>query len=255
MSRILWPVVRSEWTKFRTRPGTTLLMLGTVLLTTALGAAAVAALAGTSLIRDPVRLSLSGLDLGQALVVVMAVRSAAGEWETGMALTTYGATPWRPLVLVSKAIVIGAAVGISALPAVAGSVLAGHLMLTWTAAPPAAIAAAPVIVRAILGTVLYMVLVALLGLVVGTVVRDRTMALGVSLGLLYLFPVGAQMVADPRWQTLLKQLGPMPAGMAIEATTHLAVLPIAPWAGIAVLGGWSVGALMAGWVVAERRDV
>lgn len=123
-------MVRSEWTKFGTQPGTTLWMLGTVLLTTALGVAGVAALAATSLVRDPVRLSLSGLDLGQALVVILAVRFAAGEWGTGMALATYGATPRRLLVLASKAIVLGAAVTVSALPAVAGIVLAGHLILT-----------------------------------------------------------------------------------------------------------------------------
>src|SRR4029453_14426334 len=49
-------------------------------------------------------------------------------------------------------------------------------------------------------------------------VRDSATAIGVVLGLLYLFPIMAQVVSDPHWQRHLQQLGPMPAGVALPAT-------------------------------------
>lgn len=122
--------------------------------------------------------------------------------------------------------------------------LVGHLMLTRAAA--AAIAVASVIVPAILDTVLYAVLAALLALGLGVVVGDRTTAFGVTLGLPYLLPVGA----DGRRPTLAgaaQATEPMPVGMATEAAVQLSVRPIAPRVGVGVVGGWSVG------VVAARR--
>ena len=45
---------------------------------------------------------------------------------------------------------------------------------------------------------LYLVLIALLSLGVATAVRDSAAAVGIVLGLLYLFPVLAAVVTDPR---------------------------------------------------------
>jgi ABC-2 type transport system permease protein len=71
-----------------------------------------------------------------------------------------------------------------------------------------------------------------LSLGVATAVRDTASAIGVVLGLFYFFPIAAQMVADPQWQRRLEQLGPMVAGLAIQATTDIRRLLIGPW-------GWS----------------
>jgi hypothetical protein len=42
----------------------------------------------------------------------------------------------------------------------------------------------------------------------------------------------------------LEQIGPMTAGLAIQATTSLNTLPISPWAGLGVLAAWAAGALL-----------
>jgi ABC-2 type transport system permease protein len=78
-------------------------------------------------------------------------------------------------------------------------------------------------------------------------------ATGVVLGLLFLFPIIA-MVAGPDGDRHLQQIGPMTAGMAIEDTTGLRGLPIAPWAGLGVLAAWAAVSLVAGWLVLRRRD-
>jgi ABC-2 type transport system permease protein len=74
------------------------------------------------------------------------------------------------------------------------------------------------------------------------------------LGLLYLFPIIAGVVTSPHWQRHLQQIGPMTAGLAIQATTNLGGLPISPWAGLGVLGAWATAALLAGGLLLRGRD-
>jgi hypothetical protein len=92
----------------------------------------------------------------------------------------------------------------------------------------------------------YLGLVGLLGLGVATAIRDSAVAIGVVLGLLYLFPVVAATVANPHWQRRLEQFTPMSAGLSIQATTGLRGLPTSPWAGLGVLAAWAAGAMLAG---------
>jgi hypothetical protein len=70
-----------------------------------------------------------------------------------------------------------------------------------------------------------------------------------------LFPIIAAVVSEPQWHRLLEQVGPMSAGLAIQATTGLRSLPIGPWAGLGVLAAWAFVALLAagcGWRSATR---
>ena len=52
----------------------------------------------------------------------------------------------------------------------------------------------------------------------------------------------------------LQQIGPMTAGLAIQATTGLNSLPISPWAGLGVLAAWAAGALLLGGLLLRLRD-
>jgi len=110
------------------------------------------------------------------------------------------------------------------------------------------------VLRAAAGSVLYLALIALLSLGMSTAVRDSAVAVGIVLGLLYLFPIIANVVSDEQWHRHLEQIGPMTAGLAIQATTDLSSLPISPWAGLGVLAAWAGGALLAGGLVLRLRD-
>jgi ABC-2 type transport system permease protein len=46
----------------------------------------------------------------------------------------------------------------------------------------------------------------------------------------------------------------MTAGLAVQATTGLADLPIGPWAGLAVLAAWAATALAAGGLALRLGD-
>lgn len=255
----------AEWTKLRTVPSTAWLLLAAVAFTVALGAATTASVdtsscpSPTGCHEDITRLSLTGVRLGQVAVVVLAVLAITGEYGTGTIQTTLAATPRRATVLLTKATVVTATVLAAGTLGVLGSLLAGRAILpgngftTAAGYPPLSLADGPTL-RAAGGTVLYLGLVGLLSLGVGTVVRDTAGAITTVLGLLYSFPVLAAFVADPQWHARLQKLAPMTAGLAIQATRGLDQLPIGPWGGLGVLAAYAGAAMLLGAVVFELRD-
>jgi ABC-2 type transport system permease protein len=254
--------VHAEWTKLRTLPGTSWLLAATIAATAAASAAAAAAtscLPDVACPADITRLSLAGIDLGQAMVALVGVLAVSSEYSTGMIAATLTAVPRRPAVLAAKAIVVSGLALAAGIIAVAGSLLAARLLLPargFTAArgyPPLSLADGPVL-RAAAGSVLYLALIALLSLGVGTLVRDAAAAIGVVLGLLYLFPVIASVLTDPTWRRHLEQIAPMTAGLDIQATTGLSNLPLSPWVGLGVLAAWAAAALLAGGMMLQLRD-
>ena len=260
-----WTTLRealhAEWTKLRTLPGTIWLLAAIVAATVAVSTAATAAVScpsgGCSV--DPAKLSLTGTDLGQAVVAILAVMVISGEYSTGMIRTTLTATPRRTTMLAAKAAVLTGLVLAAATIAVLGSLLAGRLLLPghgFTPAhgyPPLSLGEGPVL-RAAAGTVLYLALIALLSLGIAAIVRDSGAAIGSVLGLLYLSPIIAAVVTSPHWHNGIERYAPMSAGLAIQATTGLRGLPISPWGGLGVLAAWAAAALLAGGLLLRLRD-
>ncbi|MFF5970000.1 ABC transporter permease [Streptomyces sp. NPDC012769] len=253
--------VHAEWTKLRTAGGMGWLLLLAVALTVAVGCGTAKAVkcpdAGCG--QDAVRLALTGVTVGQAAIVVLAVLVVSGEYGTGMIRTTFTAMPNRLTALTAKATVLTTIVLASGTLAVLASLLIGGYILPgngFTEAhgyAPVSLAHGPTL-RAAVGSVLYLVLIALIGLGVATAVREAVTAIGIVLGLLYLFPVVTQVVHDPEWQRHLQQISPMTAGLAVQATVHLHELPIGPWTGLGVLATWAAAALAVGSLLLHRRD-
>jgi len=253
--------VHAEWTKLCTLPGTGWLLLGCIAVTLALSITAAAAVTCQSAVcgLDPARISLTGIYLGQAIVVVLAVPVLGGEYSSGMIRTTLAAVPRRITVLSAKAAVLCVLVLAAGTIAVLVSLLAGSLILPGQGLTPAhgyaplSLVDGPML-RAAVGSVLYLTLIAMLSLGVAAVVRDPAVAIGIVLALLYVFPILAFVVTDAEWQKRLQQVGPMTAGLAIQATTRLDRLPISPWAGLGVTAAWALSAMVAGGVLLHLRD-
>jgi ABC-2 type transport system permease protein len=233
-----------------------------VAVTVAVSAGASAALSCTSSAAchpDITQLSLTGADLGQVVVAVLAVLAVTGEYATGMIGTTLAAVPRRTAMLTAKAIVIiTLTLAVGALAA-GGSLLAGRLILPGQGYTPAhgypeLSLADPVALRATAGTVLYLALIALLSLGIATAARDAATAIGMVLGLLYLFPVLGLAVTSPGWHRHLQQVAPMTAGLEIQASAGLSHVPVSPWGGLGVLAAWATAALLAGGILLRLRD-
>jgi ABC-2 type transport system permease protein len=258
----LRPALHAEWTKLRTVRGPAWLALGLAALTIAVSTAAAAAThcpPRQACPADPVKLSLTGVQLGQAVVAVLAVVTVSSEYSSGMMRVTLAAMPRRETVLAAKAILLAALVLAAGAVAVAGSVLAGHLILPghgFTAARgfhPVWLSYGPAL-RAASGSVLYLGLIGLLSLGVAVIVRDSAVSIGIALALLYLFPIVLSFIGNPYWQHRLERWTPTIAGLAIQDTTGLRALAITPWAGLGVLALWAAAALLAGGLVFRFRD-
>lgn len=247
--------LHAEWTKIRTLAAPRWLLLGTIAATMALSVAVTSVITcdATSCDHDTTKLSLTGVQLGQTLVVILAVLVISGEYSSGMIRTTLTAMPHRATTLAAKSIAATGVVAAAGTIAILGSLLAGRLILSGHGYPTLSLADG-LTLRATAGSILYLALIALLSLGVATIVRDSATSIGVILGLLYLVPIVAPVIDNPHWQRLLQQIGPMSAGLAIQATTDLDSLPINPWAGLGVLAAWAAAALLAGTLLLRQRD-
>lgn len=251
----------AEWTKLRTLAGTAWLLLGAAALTVAVSAALAATThqsPGGGGGPDPTKLALTGVDLGQAVIAVLAVLTISEEYATGMIRTTLAAVPRRLVLLGAKAANVAGLTLPAAVLGIAGCLIAGRLLLPAAGLDPAhgyplvSVGHAPTL-RAAAGSVLYLVLIALLAVGVATAIRDTAVSIGAVLALLYIPPLLAQAFSDPL-RRHIQQIAPMTAGLAIQATANLRNLPIAPWAGLGVLAAWAAASLLLAGALLRRRD-
>jgi ABC-2 type transport system permease protein len=253
--------VRTEGLKIGTLPGTAALCATAAVVTIAISTLVTATIHVSSADpggHDPTKLALTGVYLGQAVIAVLAVLSIGEEYGTGMIHVTFTMIPQRLVVLAGKAITIAGLTAVAGTVAVAGCLVAGRLLLPGAGLGPAhgytligmTDTAA---VRAAVGTVLYLVLVALLALGVTTAIRDTAVSIGTVLALLYL-PLLLIQAVSGTFQRRLEQTAPMPAGLAIQATNHMHQQAIGPWAGLGVLACWAAGALVLGGLLLRLRD-
>jgi ABC-2 type transport system permease protein len=141
--------------------------------------------------------------------------------------------------------------------AVAGAALAGRLILPghgFTAAHGYASLTSATDLRAAVGAVLYLTLIALFSLGLAATVRDCAAAIGLVLGVLYLFPIATAVISNPPPARHLDQIGPLPAGLDDQATIGLTGLPLTPWQGLGVVALWTAGALLLGALALKSRD-
>jgi ABC-2 type transport system permease protein len=262
VSRPPHPVLQAlhaEWTKLRTVAGPPWLLAGAVALTVAVGAAAAGAARCSSAAcgTDPAKVTFTGIYLGQAVVAVAGVLAVGNEYSTGMIKLSLTAMPRRLTWLFAKAVVLTAPVLAASGLAVAGSVLAGRLILPGRGFTPAhgyASLTTGADIRAAAGTVVYLTLIALLSLGVAAAVRDSAAAIGLVLGVLYLFPILAAVISDVTISRRLQQIGPMSAGLDVQATIGVKALPLTPWQGLGVVALWTAGALLLGALALKFRD-
>jgi ABC-2 type transport system permease protein len=251
--------LHAEWTKLRTVAGPAWLLAGAVALTVAVGAAAASAAQRSSAACriDPAKVSFTGIYLGQAAMAVAGVLAIGDEYSTGMIKLSLTAMPRRLTWFFAKAAVLTAPVLVASALAVAGSALAGWLILPGHGVTPAngyASLTAGADIRAVVGAVLYLTLIALLSLGVATTVRDSAAAIGLVLGLVYLFPIAASLISNATIARRLQQIGPLSAGLDVQATIGVKSLPLTPWQGLGVVALWTAGALLLAALVLEFRD-
>lgn len=251
--------VHAEWTKLRTVPGPAWLAIGLVALTVGITVMA------TSIVKCPAscqanttKLSLTGLLFGQGMVAALAVLAVTAEYSTGMIRTSLAAVPRRTVLLAAKAVVVTAVTLAAGAVSVLGSLVAGLILLPgggFTVANRVATLSLghALTVDAAGGAVLYLVLVGLFSLGLATAVRDSGVSTAIVLGLMFALPIIAAVSLSPLWQHRVERWAPLGA-LPASLTGAIDTTPAGWWPGLGVLGLWTVGALLAGWLVLRLRD-
>jgi ABC-2 type transport system permease protein len=256
-------IVHSEWTKLRTVPATAWLVLAGVVCTVGLAALVTASVnlenCESPCMEDTTALSLIGVKLGQIAIVALAVLAVSGEYSTGTIRATLAANPRRWILLVCKLAVTTATALAAGVVAVGGSLLAGRFILPENGLGSANGYATlslgdDLTLRAAVGSVLYLGLIALLSASIAVIVRDTAASITIVVALLYLAPMLAMFLTDPQWEHRLKRFAPMEAGLTIQKTIKLDTLDVGPWAGLGTLAGYAAAAALAAALSLQARD-
>ncbi|GGV27265.1 hypothetical protein GCM10010495_49210 [Kitasatospora herbaricolor] len=209
---------------------------------------------------------LVGSFAGLLVLVALGAGSVTVEYRRGLIRTTLAAHPGRGRVLAAKAAVLGATAAAAGLAGAALAVPLGRLRSEAAHFRALPVPAATEL-RAVAGTALLFALVTLLALAAGVVLRrgaTAVTAVVAAVVLPYLFATSGVLPAGPaQW---LLRLTPA-AGFAIQQTVprypqvdgaytpEFGYFPLPPWAGLAVLAGYTLAAGALALVLLRRRDV
>jgi len=251
-------VMRSEWTKLRTQPGALWSLLSTVILIVAFGIL-------YSLLRaarpphgsavssfDPVSVSLAGIQLAQIAAGVLGVLLITSEYASGLIRTTLAAVPKRLPTLWGKATVLAAAVVAVSGPAALAAFLAGQSILGRQHLSVSL--GDPGVVRAVIGSALYLAVAGLLGLALGTLLRSTAGGISALFGLLFAIPIVVGFLPGGLSDEIGKYL-PGAAGLAVVSVQPDPATSLAPWTGFGVFCAYAVVLLGSAAVRMRRGDV
>ncbi|MEV6076511.1 ABC transporter permease [Streptomyces sp. NPDC052069] len=251
-------VLHSEWVKLRTLRSTFFTLLAAAVAMTGMGPLFSALTAShwseMSVAErasvNPTALSLIGFFLAQLAVGVMGVLVVSGEYSTGMIRATFSAVPRRLPVLWAKATVY-AAVTWGLMTAMSlTAFLAGQALMSSTGA--GASLSDPGVTRAVLGTGLYLTVVGLLSVAVGTLTRNTAGGITAVFGLLLVLPELVKALPSS-WSDRIGPYLPSNAGHALavlQSDPHT----LAPWTGFTVFCLYAAVALGGAAVALKRRD-
>ncbi|HUZ00450.1 MAG TPA: hypothetical protein VMU89_08865 [Thermomicrobiaceae bacterium] len=223
------------------------------------------AVTGASGFGTTVAQALAGIFLGLIVVVVVATLFVTAEFRRGLICITFAADPRRGRVLAAKAVVVGVVTFLAGLAAAVVAVPLGTRVLRASGiyVYPASTATE---LRVIVGTAAVLAMSAVLALALGTVLRRGGAAVAAAVVVIvlpYLLAISILPVGAARW---LLRFAPA-AAFAVQQTMPqyaqvdnvyapaAGYYPLPPWAGFAVLCGWTALALGLAAFQLNRSDV
>jgi ABC-type transport system involved in multi-copper enzyme maturation permease subunit len=251
-------VLASEWTKIRTVKSTFWTLLAGVVVS--VGLSVLISLAFTSSYDqlsprdkaafDSASYSLVGLNFGMVAFGVLGVMVITGEYTTGMIRAALTAVPRRTRYLAAKAVVLTAVVlAVGLVVAFASYFLA---QLVYATRDLDGSLGDPGVLRAVIGGGIYLTMIALISLAVGTLLRHTAGAVTTVLGVLFVLPIVGSFLPGEWGDTVYKLLPSNAGGMLMN--THQAEGYLSPAAGGAVFALYTAIALGAAFVSFNRRD-
>ena len=255
---LAFDAMRAEWTKLRSVRSTLWTLLATGGIMVGIGSLLCAAYVGrydrlSPLERvtfKPVSFSLNGLFLAQLAIGVLGVLVMTSEFGTGMIRATFTAMPQRRLVLAAKAAVFAAAAAVVGIASSFGAFFAGQAILAGKGVGVSITHAGAL--RSVVGAGLYLTVLGLLSLGLGTVIRRTAGSIATLFGLVFVLPILVAQLPSS-WADPISKYLPTSAGLAIIGGERGATT-LSPWVGFGLFCLYAAAALTAGAVSLARRD-
>ena len=257
-------VLRSEWTKLRSVRSTYwtlfIAVVATVGISAMIAAIYVANYGKMSAADragfDPTSFSLNGVFLAQFAIGVLGVLVVTGEYGTGAIRSTFAAVPQRRMVLAAKATVFGAVTTVVGMVSCLAAFFIGQAILSGKGLE--AHIGDPGVLRAVVGSGMYLAVLGLLALGVGTLIRHTAGAISALFGAILVLP-GLVALLPGSWGDVISKYLPSNAGQAISRTVEAgansrAGAALSPLLGMGVFCLYAAVTLVFAAIVLNRRD-
>ncbi|MEL5955236.1 ABC transporter permease [Streptomyces sp. CLV115] len=201
---------------------------------------------------QPAEWSLGGYLFAQFAVGVLGVLVVTGEYATGMIRPTLTAVPSRLPVLWAKAAAYAAMIWGLMTAASLTAFLLSQAILSSRGVQSTSLSA-PGVTRVILGTALYLTVLAVLSVGIGALLRNTAAGISTVLGLVLVLPILTQTLPSAMADKVFPYL-PSNAGRALTLLQQDSAM-LAPWTGFTVFCLYVVMVLTGAAVALKRRDV
>jgi ABC-type transport system involved in multi-copper enzyme maturation permease subunit len=260
-------VLNSEFIKFRTLLSTLILLASTILVIVGFGAlsawgtgqfadeatrdpqtaASIAAQGGDISVGVPT----AGLDFAVLILGSLGVLLMSSEFSTGMARSTFAAVPKRLPAFAAKLVVVSV---VSFLVAAASSFTAGLVALPILDGYDLKLDLAnSQSLKLILVKSLYVMAVAVIGMALGSIIRNSAGGIMSLVGLFFVAPIAFQLIPGDFFVEARKYL-PGNTVAPLTAVNH-APDTLEAWQAALVLGAWVFVPVVLAMVLLKKRDV
>lgn len=252
-------IVHSEWIKLRSLRSTVWLYVALVVVSLSLAALMSLSLSlggGSFRASDQAHLavmaSVFGVFFGQLIAAVLGVLAISGEYSTGMIRSTLTAVPRRLPALLAKAVVLFLATSVVGIVSDFGAFFVAQPLLATKGIE--ANVTDPRVFVPLLGGGLYLGLVAVFALGLGTVLRNSAAGITVALGILLLLPTVLGMFPGTWTQETLPSYLISAAGINMLGVTSFSTVMYEPWQDFLIVMAWVLASGAAAAALLTRRD-
>jgi ABC-2 type transport system permease protein len=255
-------LMRAEWTKIRSVRSTVWTLAAFIVVTIGITALLTwlteshwtgprAADRDASILADPVGFIMgAGVGLGQLAICVLGALVITSEYSTGVIRASLLAVPRRIPVLAAKAAVFAVLVlVVTEIVAfcsffIGSAILHAHVAVSLSDSGVA---------RAVAGAGLYLTVLGLLALSIGTLIRHTAGAISAIIGIVLVLPILSGLLPG-NWGAHINAYLPEQAGTLITHTHEVSGDLLSPWQGFGVLCLWAALLFAAGAFLLQRRD-
>jgi ABC-2 type transport system permease protein len=255
-------LMQAEWTKIRSVRSTVWTLAAFIVVTIGITALLTwltashwtgphAADRDATILADPVGFIMgAGVGLGQLAICVLGTLVITTEYSTGVIRASLLAVPRRIPVLAAKAAVFAILVlVVTEIVAfcsffIGSSIMHAHVPVSLSDSG---------VTRAVAGAGLYLTVLGLFALSIGTLIRHTAGAISAVIGIVLVLPILSGLLPGS-WGAYINAYLPEQAGTLITHTQEVSGDLLSPWQGFGVLCLWTALLLAAGAYLLRRRD-